>query len=59
MQSQITLSTMEVEYIALSNSMQDLMGIQEMLKEIIAEVFDSNTMNLNPMFSTVLRAFTK
>jgi hypothetical protein len=34
MQTQIALSTMEAEYIALSQSMRDLIPIQEMLKDI-------------------------
>lgn len=59
MQSQIALSTMEAEYIALSNSMRDLIGIREILKEIIREVFDSDTTTLNPTYSTISRTFTK
>jgi hypothetical protein len=40
MQTQIALSTMEAEYIALSQSMRDLISIREILKEIMLEVFD-------------------
>ena len=40
MQTQIALSTMEAEYIALSQSMCDLIPIREVLKEIMTVVFD-------------------
>jgi hypothetical protein len=40
MQTQIALSTMEAEYIALSQSMRDLIPIREVLKEIMTIVFD-------------------
>ena len=36
---QIALSTMEAEYIALSQSMRDLIPIREVLKEIMSVVF--------------------
>jgi hypothetical protein len=39
MQTQIALSTMEAEYIALSQSMRDLIPIREILKEIRVMVF--------------------
>lgn len=39
MQTQIALSTMEAEYIALSQSMRDLIPIREVLKEIMTIVF--------------------
>ena len=39
MQTQVALSTMEAEYIALSQSMQDLIPIREVLKEIMTIVF--------------------
>ena len=39
MQTQIALSTMEAEYIALSQAMRDLIPIREVLKEIITIVF--------------------
>ena len=39
MQTQIALSTMEAEYIALSQSMRDLIPIREVLKEIMEFVF--------------------
>jgi hypothetical protein len=39
MQTQIALSTMEAEYIAISQAMRDLIPIQEVLKEIITTVF--------------------
>jgi len=34
LQTQIALSTMESEYIALSQSMRELIGIHEVIKEI-------------------------
>ena len=40
MQTQIALSTMEAEYIALSQSMRDLIPIREVLKEIMEFVFE-------------------
>jgi hypothetical protein len=40
MQTQIALSTMEAEYIALSQSMRDLIPIREVLKEIMTIVFE-------------------
>jgi hypothetical protein len=40
MQSQIALSTMEAEYIALSQCMRDLIPIREVLKEIMSIVFE-------------------
>ena len=39
MQTQIALSTMEAEYIALSQAMRDLIPIREVLKEIMSIVF--------------------
>ncbi|KAI2509164.1 hypothetical protein MHU86_5283 [Fragilaria crotonensis] len=41
MQTQVALSTMEAEYIALSQSMRDLIPIREVLKEIMTFVFDT------------------
>ena len=40
MQTQVALSTMEAEYIALSQSMRDLIPIRETLKEVMTIVFD-------------------
>ena len=40
LQTQIALSTMEAEYIALSQSMRDLIPIREILKEMFQHVFD-------------------
>ena len=40
MQTQIALSTMETEYISLSQSMRDLIPIREVLKEIMTTVFE-------------------
>jgi hypothetical protein len=41
MQTQVALSTMEAEYIALSQSMRDLIPIREVLKEIMLIVFET------------------
>ena len=40
MQTQIALSTIKAEYIALSQSMHDLIPIREVLKEIMTVMFD-------------------
>ena len=40
MQTQLALSTMKAEYIVLSQSMQDLIPIREVLKEIMEVVFE-------------------
>jgi hypothetical protein len=40
MQTQIALSTMEAEYIALSQAMRGLIPIQEVLKEVMTIVFE-------------------
>ena len=42
MQTQVALSTMEAEYIALSQSMRDLIPIREVLKEIMTIVFNKS-----------------
>jgi hypothetical protein len=42
MQTQVALSTMEAEYIALSQSMRDLIPIREILKEVMTIVFDKS-----------------
>ena len=42
MQTQVALSTMEAEYIALSQSMRDLIPIREILKEVMLIVFDKS-----------------
>ena len=46
MQTQCTLSTMESEYIALSQSMRDLIPLRENLKEIMKLVFNKSTCKL-------------
>jgi hypothetical protein len=40
MQTQIALSTVEAEYIALSQSMRDLIPIREILNIIMFEIFE-------------------
>ncbi len=44
MQSLIALSTMEAEYVALSQSMRDLIPIREILKELMEVVFNVSDM---------------
>ena len=58
LQTQIALSTMEAEYIALSNAMRDLIGVREILKEISANVFLTNT-DPSPEFRTISKTFGK
>ena len=43
LQTQISLSTMESEYIALSHSMRELIGTREVLKEIFKHVFNNDS----------------
>jgi hypothetical protein len=57
LQSQIALSTMESEYIALSQSMRDLIAIREVLKEIYAIVLDDSKTQLT--YRTHSKAFTE
>ena len=45
LQTQIALSTMESEYIALSHSMRKLIGTREVLKEIFQYVFQNDSMS--------------
>ena len=59
MQTQITLSTIEVEYIALLNSMKDLIAIREILKKILSTVFISKTKITNLTYFTLSRIFEK
>jgi hypothetical protein len=54
MQTQITLSTMEAEYIALSKYMRDLIPIREIMKEIMLEFLNEK---LNPECTTHSKAF--
>jgi hypothetical protein len=39
--TQIALSTMEAEYVALSQSMRDLIPVRELLREVMTRVFES------------------
>ncbi len=55
LQTQIALSTMEAEYIALSNAMRDLIAIRGVIKEIGSLVFPSalkSTMDNIPTSTT-------
>jgi hypothetical protein len=54
LQTQIALSTMEAEYIALSSAMRELIAIREILKEIKLLVF-ANTEK--PTYSMVAKTF--
>ena len=51
LQTQIALSTMEAEYIALSHSMRELIGIIEALKEIYENVLHGKAST--PTYSTI------
>ena len=55
LQTQIALSTMEAEYIALSLAMRELIALREILKEIQLNVFhDPST---KPSYKTICRGF--
>jgi hypothetical protein len=54
MQTQISLSTMEAEYISLSQSMRYLIPIREILKEIMLEILDEK---FKPECSTHSKAY--
>lgn len=54
LQTQIALSTMEAEYIALSSAMRELIAIREILKEIKLLVFSSKT---KPTYSMIAKTF--
>ena len=56
LQTQIALSTMESEYIALSQSMRELIAIREVLKEIQTYVISGKTQKT--IFRTHSKAFT-
>jgi hypothetical protein len=57
LQSQIALSTMESEYIALSQSMRDLIAVREVLKEIYSIVLNDSKTKLT--YRTHSKAFTE
>lgn len=57
LQTQIALSTMESEYIALSQSMRDLISIQEILKEVQTQELRETTDKVK--YRTHSRAFTE
>jgi hypothetical protein len=54
LQTQIALSTMEAEYIALSSAMRELIAIREILKELKQLVFQSSS---KPSYSMVAKTF--
>jgi hypothetical protein len=55
MQTQIALSTMEAEYIALSQSMRDLIPVREILKEIKNHMLGED--DFSPKCSSRSKAF--
>ena len=57
LQSQIALSTMEAEYIALSQSMRELIGFREILKEIYTHVLKDIQAYDSLTFNTVSKTF--
>jgi len=56
MQTQCALSTMESEYLALSQSMRDLIPVREILKELVQFVFKKE--KATPKCSANSKAFT-
>ena len=56
LQTQIALSTMEAEYIALSQAMRDLIAIREVIREIQTFVIAGKCKPIQ--FSTHSKAFT-
>jgi hypothetical protein len=58
LQTQIALSTMEAEYIALSTAMRELIGIREILKEVQRLVFKvAEPMTDSPTYSMTAKTF--
>ena len=57
LQTQVALSTLEAEYIALSQSMRDLIPLREILKEIMMKVFDKGLMHCTPACTTHSKTF--
>ena len=58
LQTQIALSTMEAEYIALSQAMRDLIGVREILKEIALNVLVPGSSSV-ASFRTISKTFNK
>ena len=59
LQTQIALSTMEAEYIALSHSMRELIAIREVLKEIYSTVLHGKGNEEKPTYATISKTFGK
>ena len=57
LQSQIALSTMEAEYIALSQAMREVIGFREILKEIYSQVLNNSKEYDTLNFRTVSKTF--
>ena len=55
LQSQISLSTMKAEYSALSQSMRELIGIREFIKDI--QTFSISGKTCNPKYRTQYKSF--
>ena len=57
LQIPIALSTMEAEYIALSQAMREIIGLREILKEIYSTVLKSPATYDNLSFRTISKTF--
>ena len=57
LQSQISLITMEAEYIAYSQVMQELIGFREILKGLYVHTFDSLDKYKSWTFNTISKTF--
>ena len=57
LQTQIALSTMEAEYIALSQAMRELIGLREMLKEIYTTTFNTPQAIKSLKFQAISKTF--
>ena len=59
LQTQIALSTMESEYIALSQAMRELIGLREILKEIYTHVLNDTAGIKDISYHTISKTFGK
>ena len=57
LQTQIALSTMESEYIALSNAMRELIACREILKDIYTHVLHDNSTGKDIKYNTIAKPF--
>ena len=58
LQTQIALSTMESEYIALSQAMRELIGVREMLKEIYNVILKDSKLFNKLTYHTISKTFS-